>query len=51
MLESKKESLWNSRDLSKWQIDQNKLSVTMTQLANDKKLAKKHMLPKVSRPP
>lgn len=48
-LESRKETLWNGKDLAKWQVDQDHLNITMTQLANDKRLAKKHMLPKVKK--
>lgn len=46
-LEKKKEHLWKSGDLGKWKVDQDNLGVKLNQLSNDKKLAKKHMLPQV----
>lgn len=43
-LEKRKENLWKTGDLSKWKVNQEKLTVKLNQLSNDKALAKKFML-------
>jgi hypothetical protein len=47
-LEKRKENLWKSGDLSKWKVNQEKLTVKLNQLSNDKALAKKFMLASVT---
>lgn len=47
-LEAKKESLYPKMDLGEWKIDQDNLEISKQELINNKSLAKKYMLPKVS---
>ena len=47
MLEAKKEAIYPTNDLKKWEIDQDNLPVSKTQLFSDKATAIKYMLPKV----
>lgn len=46
-LDTKKEALYQTQDLAKWDIDQDSLKISKHKLINDKNLAKKYMLSKV----
>lgn len=46
-LDTKKEKSFGSRSLKTWQVDQNAIDVPLTELFEDKELAKKYMFAKV----
>ena len=46
-LQLKKESAYSSKDLKKWEIDQERLPVPKLDLLSDKNLALRYMFPKV----
>lgn len=48
LLEAKKEAMYPTMDLKKWEIDQDNLPVPKTQLIGDKSTALRYMFPKVS---
>lgn len=48
MLGSFKERLWSKGDPAKWKLDRGKMDVSYQQLSDNKDLAIKYMLPKVS---
>lgn len=47
LLDAKKEAVYPTMDLKKWEIDQDNLPISKTQLINDKATALRYMFPKV----
>lgn len=47
-LELRKDNIYPSMNLKTWDIDQDNLEIPITELLNNKEVAWKHMLPKVS---
>jgi hypothetical protein len=46
---ARKEAAWNSKDMKKWDIDQDNIPVSKVTLLQDKKLAQRYMFPNVDR--
>lgn len=49
LLDAKKETVYPTMDLKKWEIDQDNLPISKTQLISDKSTALRYMFPKVSK--